>query len=544
MNLLIKNGFIVDGTGSPGYEADILIQDDKIKKIGTNLKENGFKVIDASNKVVAPGFIDMHNHGDFTILEVNKAEPTIRQGITTLVIGMCGLGMAPANEKVRKYYSNYVTKIFTLGMQLFDTLQDYMAEIEKKGVSSNLVFFVPQGNVRACVLGMEDRPATQKEMEKMKEIIRKDMDAGAFGLSTGLIYPPGSITQTEEIIELCKIVNEYDGIYDSHMRNEGTGILEEGIGEVIKIAKVSNIRAHISHLKAGSSFAWKKTPEIINLIRSAQKEGIYIHADLYPYEESSTSLSGALLKPWVYEEFEGNLTNPETRKRIIDETFELIFSTFLPDMPFVIRLIPKLIIKKIIISVVKKYMRIISVLNNHHIEGKFLGEAIKILYPKKKFVEALLDFIRDEKGSIMITFKQMSEQKSILQLFEQEFVCVGSDGFLVVDFNTHPRSYGTFPRILSRYVREKNIVSLEEAIRKMTSLPASILDLNDRGIVKPNYKADIVIFDPETIQDKATYENGRQYPIGIDYVIVNGEITVEKGKHLGTLRGEILKHKK
>ncbi len=545
MEILLKNGWIIDGTGSSRYKSDIAIKDNKILKIGANLEGNGYDIIDVSNKIIAPGFIDMHSHADLTILEVNKAEAAIMQGVTTLVVGMCGIGRAPANEKVRNYYSNFITKAFGSSVsQLYDSIQDYMEVLKKKGVSSNLAFFIPHGNIRTYILGLEDRPSKSEELEEMKKIVKKEMGIGAFGLSTGLVYPPGSITPTSEIIELCKVVSDFGGLYDTHMRNEGTRIIEQGIREVIEIAKKSNVRAHISHLKTVGKYAWKLTHDVINLIKNAKEKEIFLHADLYPYEESSTSLSGILLNPWVYDDFEQNLTNSEARKKIVTEILDMIFSTFLSDLPFIIRIIPKFLMKKLIFSSFKKDIRIISVLKNHHIEGKFLGEALKILYPKRSFYDAVLDFIRDEEGSIMISIRQMSEEKSILSLFKQDFVCVGSDGFLVIEGNTHPRSYGTFPRILSRYVREKKIVSLEEAIRKMTSLPASILGLRDRGIIRPNFKADLVIFNHQTIRDNSTYENGRQYPEGIDYVIVNGEITVEKGKHLGILNGQILKHEK
>ncbi len=543
MTILIKNGTIIDGTGSKGYKADILIEGDKIKEIRNEIDVNGAEIIDARNKVVSPGFIDMHSHADISILDVNTTDATIVQGVTTLVVGMCGLGLAPANDKVRKYYSIFVTKVFgSFNMELYDTFQDYFNMIEKKGISSNVAFFIPQGNVRTCVLGMDDREATAEELEEMRRMVREGMEAGAFGLSSGLIYAPGSITSTSELIELCKVVSEYDGIYDSHMRNEGTGILDKGMGELIDIARKSKVKAQISHWKAGSNFAWKLTPDMINLVKQARNEGLIIHADVYPYEASSTSLSGALLKPWVYENFKENLTNPEIRKRIIDETLEIIDAVALSDVPWYVKLVPKFLVKKIVFSIFKKSTRIISVMHEHHIEGKTLGESLDILYPKKSFVDALLDFFRDEEGSIMISMKQMSEKKSILELIKQDFVCIGSDGFIVKEGNTHPRSSGTFPKILGNYVREKNIFSLEEGVHKMTGLTASILGLKDRGIIKENFKADIVIFDPETIIDKATYTNGRLPPEGIEHVIINGEITVSNGAHQGTLNGQILKH--
>ena len=543
MIILIKNSTIIDGTGSKGYKADILIEDDEIKEIGDDLDAKGAEIIDARNRVVSPGFIDMHSHADLAILQVNRAEATIMQGVTTLVVAVCGLGLAPANEKAKDYYSNFVTKVFSSSeVDLYDTLQDYFKAIERKGVSSNLAFFIPQGNIRTCVLGIEDRDPTPEEMKQMKNLVREGMEAGAFGLSTGLIYPPGIITPTKELIELSKVISEYNGIYDSHMRNEGTGVLDKGMGELIEIAREANVQAQISHWKAGSSFAWKFTPDMINLVKQARGEGLKIHADVYPYEESSTSLSGALLRPWVYENFKENLTNPEIRTKIVNETLELVYNNFLSDVPWYVKMIPKFLMKKMIFQVFKKSCRIISVMHEHQIEGKYLGDALDILYPKKSFVDALLDFIRDEEGSIMMSMKQMSEKKSIMELIKQDFVCIGSDGFLVPEGNTHPRSSGTFPKILGNYVREKQFFSLEEGVRKMTGLTASILGFKDRGLIKEGYKADIVIFDPETIIDKATYNNGRQHPEGIDHVIVNGEITVSNGLHQGTLKGRILKH--
>jgi N-acyl-D-amino-acid deacylase len=545
MNILIRKGIIVDGTGSPGYKSDVYIKKSRIDKIGLNIEEDDCEVIDASKKVVSPGFIDMHSHGDLTILETNKAEATIMQGVTTLIVGMCGISLAPANDKVRNYYSTFVENVFGSGkLQLFGTLQEYMYVIEKKGISTNLAFFIPQGNIRVSIIGLDDRSATPEELKSMKNMVKRELEAGAFGMSTGLIYPPGSITSTEEIIELCKVVRQYGGIYDSHIRNEGIKILEEGMGEFIKIVRKAKIQGQISHWKAAGNFAWKLTPKMIKMAINARNEGLNIYADIYPYEEGSTSLAGFLLKPWVYKNFQENLTNPNTREKIIDETINMLTSTFLTNITSKIQELPRTKMIEFMFNFLKNSVRIISVLHNHQIEGKFLNDALKTLYPKKDIAEALLDFIRDEEGSIMVSFKGMNERRSILSLFQQDFVCIGSDGFLVLDSNTHPRSYGTFPKILARYVRDKKIVSLEEGVRKMTSLPASILGLKDRGIIRENYKADIVIFDPDEIKDKATYQNGRQFPEGIYYVIVNGEITAKNGNHLGVLNGQILRHRK
>ena len=539
MEIIIKNGLIVDGTGSKGYHSDILIKNDKIVKIGKNLEANGSKIIDASNRVVAPGFIDMHNHSDLTLFQTTKIEPYILQGVTTLVIGMCGLGIAPANEKVRKSYFDFLNKAFISTGNIFESLQDYFDEIQRRGgISANLAFFIPQGNVRACVLGSEERPATENELNAMKEIVRENMEAGAFGLSTGLVYPPGSVTPTEELIELSKVVSEYDGIYDSHMRNEGTGVIDIGMSELIRIAREANVKAHISHWSVISTKNLKKmTSNIIEYMKNAQNEGLKLSADVTVYPDGATSLSFILLPTWVFDNFKENLTNENTRKKIVDEVFEKIYSFFLPGEPDESK-------RSALFEGLSKSTEIISATYSTKIEGKTIYDALKDLYPSKNLEDALLDFIRDEDGGIMIRVQTKDEKKSVIPIFKQKFVCPSSDGFLEMKKNTHPRSYGAFARVLQRWVREMDIVSLEEAIRKMTSLPASILSLPDRGFIKEGYKADIVIFDPETIEEKGTIANGRQHPVGIDYVIVNGALTAEKGKHTGALQGQILKHRK
>jgi N-acyl-D-amino-acid deacylase len=542
MDILIKDGLIIDGTGRNGYYADLLIKNNKIEEIGEDLTAENCKVIDASNKVVAPGFIDMHSHADLTILKVNTADAYLMQGVTTMVVSICGIGLAPANEKVRKYYTDFITKLFgSEELILYDTLQDYFSRIEEVGISPNLAFFIPHGNIRTCVLGVEERPPTDTELEEMKQMVRDGMDTGAFGLSTGLVYPPGSLSTTEEIIELCKAVQGYGGIYDSHMRNEGTGVITKGMGELVKITRQTGIQAQISHWKAGGRFAWKLTPQMISTIQLARDRGLNIYADMYPYQEAASSLSGVFLQPWVYKNFEKHLSNPVTRQKIMDETMEMIYSSFLQDVPQYIKILPKYLIRELIFWFLRKKIRIISVMHSHHIEGMFLGEALKVLYPKKKLLDALLDFIRDEEGGVMVTFKLMSERQSIFELIKQDFVAIGSDGFLVYEGNTHPRTYGCFAKILGNYVRDKQLFSLEEGIRKMTGLPSQILGLKDRGIINKDKVADIVILDPQTVQAKATYENGTQLAEGIGHVIVNGEITVANGRHLGTLSGEILK---
>jgi len=544
LKILIKNGLIVDGTGAPGYKADLLIDENKVEAIGKNLDAEGAEVIDASEKIVTPGFIDIHNHADFNIYDANQAESFVMQGMTTLLVGLCGLGITPANKVVEEYYADFGKKALSIDPKLYPRLEDCFRDFEKKGVSCNLAFLVPQGNVRACVMGLDMRPATDDELEKMKAMVRENMEAGAFGLSTGLVYPPGSATPTEELVELSKVVAEYDGIYDSHMRNEGARVLDVGMAEVIRIAREAKVRAHISHWSVISRFKVEKlTTAAIKLVQDALAEGLKITADVVPYEDGVTSLPFVLLESWVFENFLENLTKLDTRKRIKDEIFQRVFTMFLAGAPWYIRMIPKFLLKRLMLPVIGKQVVLLHTTSGEF-NGKTLWEALKIRYPKKSMLDALLDFIRDEQGGVVIRIQFKDEERSVIPLLQQPFACASSDAILIRGGNNHPRTFSAFPRVIERIVREKNKLGLEEAIKKITSQPASILNIPDRGVLKPGKVADLVVFDYNNIREKATLANGNQYPDGIDYVIVNGIITVEKGEHLGMLKGQILRHKK
>ena len=544
MNILIKNGIIVDGTGAGRYESDILVKGDVIEKIGKDLSAENAEVIDASGKIVSPGFIDIHNHADMTILDLPKIEAYILQGVTTFVGGMCGFGIAPSNEEVKDYYANIASRLLSVNPKLCNDLDSFAKKIKDKGVSINIAYFVPQGNVRALELGVSEKPADKEEIKRMQETVRKHMEAGAFGMSTGLVYPPGSVTATEEIIELAKVVGEYDGVYMSHMRNEGSEIIEVGMNELIRIAKEGNCRAHISHWSVISGTTEEMTPKIIKVMEEAQAEGLDITADITVYEDAVTPLAFIMFNTWVFENYEKNLTDPKYRKRILDEMFQKLFSMFLADAPKYIKLIPKFLLKKLIVPVLAKKVTILSCPNNLDIQGKLIYDALVEYYPKKNVREAFLDLMRDEEGGIIITLKTKKEEVGMIPLYKRPYVCSSSDGILVANpkQNEHPRNYGSFPRVIQRWVREKGYVSLETAIKKMTSLPAEILRIRDRGILKENCKADIVVFDYENIKEKGTLENGRQFPEGINYVLVNGEVTAAQGKHLGVLNGQLLKH--
>ncbi|MBD3195588.1 MAG: amidohydrolase family protein [Candidatus Lokiarchaeota archaeon] len=427
---------------------------------------------------------------------------------------------------------------------LYDTLGDYFKDIREKGVSSNLAFFIPHGNVRAFVLGTKEGEPTQEQLDKMKELIEDGMKSGAFGMSTGLVYPPGSESSTEELIELSKVVNSYGGIYMSHIRNEGSHIIDVGMEEVFRIANEANIPVQVSHWSVISKYAQNLTDEVINLVREKQEEGMKIKVDVIPYDEGFTSLSFILLPTWVYENFNENLTDPAKRKKVIDAIFEKLYSMFFADAPFYIRLIPKFILKKLIFTSLAKIVRVLDADKYKDYIGKTLKETLNEVYPDKNIYDSLLDFMKDENGRVVIQIKHKDEDINVIPMLVLDFACISSDGLLVVDGNAHPMSHGAFVRILERYVREKNLISLEEAIRKMSSLPASILGIDNRGIIKEGYKADLVIFNLDKIKEKGTLVNGCQFPEGINYVLVNGKITAANGIHEGVLNGRILKHNK
>jgi N-acyl-D-amino-acid deacylase len=340
------------------------------------------------------------------------------------------------------------------------------------------------------------------------------------------------------------VVAEYDGIYDSHMRNEGARVLDIGMAEVIRIAREAKIRAHISHWSVISKFKVDElTADAIKLVQAALKEGLEITADVVPYDDGVTSLPFVILESWVFENFRENLTKPDTRRRIKDEIFQRVFTMFLAGAPWYLKLIPKFLLKRLMLPVIGKQVTLLHTTSGEF-NGKTLDEALKMRYPKKGMLDALLDFMRDEEAGVVIRIQFKDEERSVIPLLKQPFACASSDGVLILGGNNHPRTYSAFPHVIERIVRMKNKMSLEEAVKKMTSQPASILGIPDRGVLKAGNAADIVVFDYNNIHEKATLANGNQHPDGIDYVIVNGSITVEKGEHLGVLNGQILRHKK
>ena len=525
-DIIIRNGKIVTGIGGPWIYADVGIKDGLIAKVGYLGKEEAEKTIDASGKFVSPGFIDIHNHSDLSILVYPAAENYLMQGVTTIVIGNCGFSAAPISPKNIEPYKSYWSQLVP-GLPVeftWRTFSEYLKTVEKAKPAVNIVPLVAQGTVRIAVKGLEPGKASKEELDEMKELVREAMEAGAFGMSTGLIYPPGSFTSTDEIVELAKVVAEYKGIYASHIRGESYNLLN-AVKEAIEIGERSGVSVEISHHKAAGRDNWGLVKKTLEMMEKAMRKGIDVTCDVYPYTAGMTMLS-ATLPRWVHEGGIGKLLerlrDHECRKKIVEyiekevKTWENIVKLAGWD--------------GIVISYSEKCKEC---------EGKSIAEISR--EKNKNPYDTLFDILIMDEAKTTMVIHYMAEE-DVITVIKHPLSMICSDSWLVPPKGKpHPRFYGTFPRVIKRYVKELGVLRLEEAIMKMTAMPAQKLKLNNRGIIAPRFKADIVIFDYNRIEDKATYDNPRAYPTGIDYVIVNGVIAVEEGKVTGNRAGEVVR---
>ena len=534
-DIFIKNGKVIDGAGNPWYKSDVGIKEGKIVKIGRNLRNDAECVINAENLIISPGFIDMHSHTDYILPVNNNAAAFVRQGITTCVIGMCGDGLAPMPAEKLEEGKKFLARIHPLFNSInitWNSYSEYLIELEKRFCSINLAPVVGYNNIRfAGGQGFENRLPTETELENMKKYIEEAMKAGAFGLSTGLVYAPQNFSKTDELIELAKVVAQYNGIYFSHIRSEGETILE-AIKEVIEIVEKSGcFGGQIAHHKIVGRSYWDLSKETIKLIEEANARGLNITCDQYPYNRGMTKII-ASLPPWVHEG--GNekllerIKNSEDKEHIKKDVSKSIegWENFIKSAGFD-----------------NIYLSAANTKKWKDVEGKSITEITK-LRNKKDNWETYFEIILDEKGSSIITIEDMSEE-DIRRIMKSRYQMIGTDG-LAFPIRPrlgkyHPRSFGTYPRILSKYVREEKLLTLEEAIRKMTSFPAQRLGLQDRGLIKEKMWADLVLFNPDTIIDKATYDDPYQFPEGIPFVIVNGIIVVENNKQTKNLPGKVLR---
>ena len=527
-DVIIKNGKVIDGAGNPWFKADVGINGQKISAIGRLSAEEASKIIDADGLVVSPGFIDMHSHSDFELLVNPKAESKIRQGITTEVIGNCGVSAAPLNDLMKVEARKTDSLIEEAELQLdWSTMKDYLSRLGRQGVAVNVVPLVGHGNLRVCTVGFVDRPPTKTELEEMKKRLARAMEEGAFGMSTGLIYPPGCYAETDELIELSRVAASYGGIYTSHIRDEGDKMLES-VKEAIEIGEEAGIPVEISHHKAEVKANWGKVKESLKMIEEVRDRGIDITCDVYPYVAASTVLS-AELPHWAHEggteKLVQRLTDAETRARLIREMREES-----PDQASM----PEVDIWDV--------TQIARCKNHPDLEGKTVSEIAQTKHMDA--FELVFDLLIDDAAISIVGFHMCEDD--VCTVLRHPVSMIGTDASAVAPYGVlgkgkpHPRSYGTFPRVLGKYVREERVLTLENAIRKMTSLPAQKLGLRDRGIIREGMRADITIFNPETITDRATYQNPHQYPDGVEYVIVNGKIAVGEREHTGVLAGRVM----
>jgi N-acyl-D-amino-acid deacylase len=515
-DLVIENGSVLDGSGEPSREADIGILNGEITAIGDLSTSAADRRIDARGLIVAPGFIDMHNHSDLTILDEPNAESMIRQGVTTMILGEGGSqGPLPPGERE------------------WETLGGYFDHVESQGLTPNIGSYVGQTQVWTFVKGDELTVASSEEIETMKNEVRKAMRQGALGFSTSLLMPPSSLVTTGQLAELASIASAYGGIYSSHIRDEGKGVFD-AVAEAIAVGREGDIRVDIIHLKIADKELWGQMGAVLQIIQSAQAQGLDIRSNVYPYTAGQNNLR-AIIPPWAHDG--GNkamldrLRNPRLRARLrkdILNGFDGWYNHYT--------------------ATGGGWEGMLLVSLSQERNKPFVGKRMSELIASRGGdpVEVLLDVLIQENGSVPTVFFHHSEEDMQLAL-QQPYTSVGSDGSAISpdgprgDTHPHPRWYGTFPRVLGRYVRELGTLELPDAIRKMTSMNAEKVNLEGRGLIQEGYWADITIFDPETVIDNATFEEPHQYPDGIPYVIVNGVVALDNGTHTNSRSGMVLR---
>src|SRR2546425_1842738 len=528
-DLIIKNGLVVDGSGRQGFNADVAVKGDRIARIGNLRGAKAKREIDARGQIVAPGFIDMLGQSEAYVLIDPRAMSKVMMGVTTEITGE-GESIAPVNDRILKEQEDF-NRRFNLIVD-WRTLGEYFKRLDKQGAGVNLGTFVGATQVREYVIGYDDRPPTADELTQMKTLVADAMKDGALGVSTSLQYVPARFAQTDEIVELAKVAHQYGGIYITHQRSEANAI-DDSMKEVFEIARRANIPAEIWHFKTAYKQNWGRMPEMLRRIEAARKQGLKITADVYPYVAGSTSLS-ACLPPWALEggtdRMISRLKDTATRERLKEEITK--DSRDWENMYLGSDGARGILISEVINRDLEKWL------------GKRLSEVAA--EQNKDPLDALFDFLIADHGQTGAIFFMMKES-DMLAALKSPFVSICTDnGARATDgplagSKSHPRGWGTYPRILGRYVRDEHLMPLELAIHKMTGLPASNVGLKQRGLIREGYFADVTIFDPKTVIDRATFEQPNQYPVGINYVIVNGQIEVDNGQRTPALAGRVLR---
>ncbi len=515
-DLLIRNGRIVDGTGNPSYLGDVALRDGRIvamgRLAGRLANATATRTIDAQGLIVAPGFIDIHNHSDDTIIEDGDAQSMVRQGVTSMIFGE-GMSAAPSAK--------------------WKDFASYFADVNKRGVSTNIGSYIGSGAVWINVHGDRGGKATAEELQRMRAVVRTAMEQGALGVASSLSGPPGVWIDTDTLVAMCEVAGEYGGIYSTHMRTEGMGVFNS-VAEAIEIGRRAKLPVDVIHLKIAEHKLWGKMPDLVALLAKTRAQGQLVEANVYPYRAGQNNLS-SIIPPWAHEggaqAMIQRLKDPSLRSRLEKEILNGI-----PDSDWYNHYTATGGWDGMLLVTLKnpKYKQF---------QGKRMNEVIKAL--NKPPLDALFELLSENNGSVPTVYFHHSEDDMRYAL-KQPFVSIGSDGTAVktegplASGHPHPRYYGTFPRVLGRYVREEKLLTLEEAVRKVTSANAAKIHQYERGLLRPGQWADVTIFNPETVKDNATFEQPHQYASGIEYVIVNGKIVLEQGKHTGARPGVIL----
>jgi N-acyl-D-amino-acid deacylase len=527
-DFLIKNGTVYDGSGGEGQHVDVAIKSDRVAGLGDFKNAKAKTVIDASGLAVAPGFINMLSWSTESLIQDGKSQSEIRQGVTTEIMGE-GESMGPVNDRVREHMLRSQADIkYDI---TWKTLADYLRYLEQRGISCNVASFLGATTIRENVIGFDDRAPTPQELDQMRELVRQEMEAGALGIGTSLIYPPAFYAKTEELIELCKVAANYKGKYISHMRSEGSQLFE-ALDELIRIAREANIPAEVYHIKAAGRKNWPKEDELLARIEAAQKEGLKVRANMYTYIAGGTGLD-ACFPPWTedggYPALFKRLRDPATRERIkaevqvdSDAWENLYLASGSPD-------------RIILVGFKSDKLKPLT--------GKTLAEVAKMR--GKDPIDTAMDLVTEDESRVGTVYFMMSEE-NVKKELAKPWISFGSDEAsqapegVFLKSNPHPRAYGCFARVLGKYCRDEKVLTLPDAIRRLSALPASNLELDHRGMLKEGMFADVVVFDPATIQDHATFEKPHQYATGVKHVFVNGVQVLKDGEHTGAKPGRAL----
>lgn len=531
-DLIVERGRVVDGTGNPSFVADVGIRGGRIAALGKLSGRSARRCIDASGKVVAPGFFDIHNHSDFTILADGDAQSMIRQGVTSMVLGEGG-SAAPRGGKQREDDEPPGLPQPGGAPAKWTDLAGYFAALEARGVSPNIGTYVGSSQIWTYVRGPRAGPPDAEEKEQMRAQVRLAMRQGALGVASSLSGPPGSWIDTDTLVEMCKVAGESGGIYSTHLRTEGFGVFE-AVAEAIEIGARAGVPVDIIHLKIAERKLWGQMPELIASLANARARGQQVEAHVYPYRAGQNNLS-TILPPWAHEggpdALVARLRDPALRPRLEREILHGIpgsnwYNHYTATGGW-------------------EGMLLVSLSNPNYraFQGKRMSEVIQALGGSP--IDVLFRVLIDNGGSAPTVYFHHDE-RDMQYALRQPFVSIGSDGAAVAAAgplaggHPHPRFYGTFPRVLGRYVREQKLLTIEEAVRKMTSANAAKVRIYDRGLIRPGLWADLTVFDPVTIAGRATYENPHQYAVGIEWVIVNGTVVLAQGQHTGARPGRIL----